>query len=586
MSSSDDSMDDKRCCEFCDNCTSRRELTLAIYHSNDAESQVVHLGEHLKDFGGVARFATLLEREREAATRYGIATLTVHSGNTHMPSPEFSVSCDNMMYVTQYLKYDALTVGSHDFDWGPEFTSQYINSVDGPPFVSSNLNVAFNPALNECVNKNRLVKHAIIPVQDCHGYVHRIGAVGAITPNLKRISSPGSALALPQLAALIQEQINILQWKEVYTIILLSHLDGIEEDRQLIAATTGISIAVSGSKELLANPEDLLIPGQTPSGPYPEISLNKEGQSVALVTTNGKYGYLGKLVVTFDKQGEIRKIHPESGPLRVSAENQEQGVPPNKFLLKNVVIPVQRSLSELTSNIIATISSPLNGVRRDLCSTETNWGNLIADAIFFEATTKAYQYDSPLPQIAVINGGSIRNDSVFRNSLTQRDTFDALPFNNLIAIISNLSPSHFKLIMENAVSKVEEINDRPFPSGKGSGRFAQISGFTMTYDISQQPLIFDTEGDVIQPGQRIKNITLNNGIDIVRNGKILLNAPNIVLATNSFLSRGGDQYSLNELNSTNVGSSEQHALFNYLTYYSDRLNDLYSNDSTQRILNV
>jgi 5'-nucleotidase len=89
------------------------------------------------------------------------------------------------------------------------------------------------------------------------------------------------------------------------------------------------------------------------------------------------------------------------------------GVKAASFIQKNVVVPLQAALAEMSANIVATSEVDLEG-RRDpgVRTQETNEGNLIADALLWKATELAGDFGAPTPDIAIQNGGGIRNNSL------------------------------------------------------------------------------------------------------------------------------------------------------------------------------
>src|SRR5262245_11868655 len=52
---------------------------LVILHNNDGESQLLAAGRGLEDFGGAARFVTLVKQQRDQAADEGCAVLTLSS---------------------------------------------------------------------------------------------------------------------------------------------------------------------------------------------------------------------------------------------------------------------------------------------------------------------------------------------------------------------------------------------------------------------------------------------------------------------------------------------------------------------------
>jgi hypothetical protein len=184
---------------------------------------------------------------------------------------------------------------------------------------------------------------------------------------------------------------------------------------------------------------------------------------------------------------------------------------------------------------------------------ETNEGNLIADALLWQATKLADDFGAPVPQVAMQNGGGIRNDAIIRSGpITELDTFDMLPFANFVAIVENISPGPFKEILENAVSV------------RGGGRYGQFSGFRMIVDPTRTAQVLNSSGIVTTPGRRVREVVLNTGQVIVRNGSVVPGAPSITVATIDFLARGGDQYPFRGATFTTLGVTYQQALRNYL----------------------
>ena len=62
-------------------------------------------------------------------------------------------------------------------------------------------------------------------------------------------------------------------------------------------------------------------------GAYPLIAVDADGKEIPVVTTSGQYGYLGQLVVDFDKYGNVIGIDKyRSGPIRVVSRALRDGV--------------------------------------------------------------------------------------------------------------------------------------------------------------------------------------------------------------------------------------------------------------------
>lgn len=524
-------------------------FTLTILHHNDGESKLVSASPNTPDFGGVARFATVLANARSAAPG-GVLTLT--SGDNFLAGPQWNCSLEHGVpyydsIALDLIGYDALCIGNHDFDFGPPVLRNFIDGFSPDvPFLSANIDVSADPDLAPLAASGRIAPSVIIDVQG-----RSIGVIGAITPALPFISSPGDVTVDSDVAGVVQAEIDLLSAAGASIIVLTSHLQGVSEDLALVPLLRGIDVVIAGGgDDLLANPGTPLLPGEVPVGPYPIIVNDADGRPVPVVTTAGDYRYVGRLQVTFDSAGEITEIDPTSGPIRVVGGSFPDAAAPDPTIQSLVVQPVEACVAALAANVIATSEVPLDGRTAQIRSRETNEGNLCADALLWQARQIALEDGLPLPQVALQNGGGIRNNSIIpAGPFTELNTFSILPFSNFVSIFPAVPVAQLKEILENAVSRVSPPPGFP---ASGNGRFAQVAGFRFTYLVDAPP------------GERVIGVVLDDGSVIVQDGLPVEDAPPVVVATIDFLARGGDQYPFGELPFVNLGVSYQQALANYV----------------------
>lgn len=538
---------------------------LSLLHNNDGESQLIDLGTGLEDFGGVARFATVVENTKWDAL-YGPLSLAgghrgvlmLSSGDNFLAGPEFNASLEKGVpfYDTiamDHIGYDAVAIGNHDFDFSPDVLEDFINGYEltQPTYLSSNLDFSNEPGLQALVDEGKIAKSTIVMEAG-----HPIGIIGATTPFLEFISSPRNVEVDPDVAGAIMDEVVKLRTMGVNIIVLISHLQSIEEDLALAAELDEIDIVIAGGgDEVLANPDDLLVPGDEIYGPYPIIATDSNGTEVPVVTTAGDYGYLGRLVVGFDRRGNIMSIDENySGPIRVAGGDNPDAVEPDPVIQELVVDPVLDYVDALAQKVIGYTEVPLDGVRTNVRTKETNEGNLIADALRWQATQVAADYGLPVPDVGLQNGGGIRNNAVIPvGNLTELDAWNMVPFANFVSIVPDIPRTQFKEILENAVSRIEFVD----------GRFAQVSGFSYVYDPSGTPQSLDADGNVTVPGTRVVDVILDDGTVIVDNG-VVQPGPDLTIATIDFLANGGDQYPYRGAPFTRVGATYQQALVNYI----------------------
>lgn len=536
---------------------------LTVLHNNDGESQLINAGPGLKDFGGVARFTTLLQRLRSAAEMQRLqgeasGVIVLSSGDNFLAGPEFDASLNRGMpyfdsQAMNLIGYDAIGVGNHEFDLGPDVFANFIEGTQETPFVTANLDFAPEPRLRSLEERGRIQRSTVVNVGG-----KRVGVIGATTPQLPHISRTRNVKVFEDLPGVIQREVDALQERGIDKIILLSHLQSIREDIALASQLRGVDIIVAGGgNELLANEENRLIPDDKENvyGPYPMRVKDASGQEIPVVTTNGDYRYVGRLIVLFDPQGNVLEVDPKSGPVRVAGPSHDDAVAPDPQVEVQVVEPVQRALAGLARNVIARTEVPLDGRRIRVRTRETNEGDLIADALLVAVQKLAPGVGMPLPDLALLNGGSIRNNSIIPpGDLSELDLYDMLPFPDVVTLVSTVSPKQLKELLENAVSRVEYR----------SGRFPQIAGFRFRWRPGGNPQRLGPKGDVASPGNRVVEVMLDNGIVMVRDGAVVPDAPDVTIATSDFLARGGDQYPFGSARFVLLGETARKALSSYV----------------------
>jgi 2',3'-cyclic-nucleotide 2'-phosphodiesterase (5'-nucleotidase family) len=561
----------------------KAHFTLTILHNNDGESRLTGApGQPL--YGGIARFATVVDNLRQQAlskppgmphlAKRGVVLLS--SGDNFLAGAEFQASLTKGppffdSIGLDDIGYDAMALGNHEFDFGPEVLADFIEGFGATtPFLSSNLEFGEEPRLQALVERgdecNRRGGARGGGNGRCGGFIaqsavvleagEKIGIVGATTPLLPAISSPRNVGVIQDVAGEIQKEIDRLQDQKVGIIILISHLQNVNEDLALAPMLEGLDVMIAGGgDELLANPGTPLVPGDSIQRPYPIFATSGDGTQIPVVTTAGDYKYVGKLTVDFDQTGELLAV--QNGPVRVSGNPADpDAVAPDPEIQAAVVDPVAASIAGQAANIIAQSEVALEGRRPAIRQRETNLGNLMADALRWQGEQLAASFGVPVPEVGIQNGGGIRNNSLIpAGPISELTTFNIAAFANFVSVVPNIPPAQLKELLENGI--------RSEPSE--DGRFTHVSGLRFTYDVSGTAQVVDNAGTVLTPGTRIRTVTLDDGTPIIVNGAVAPGAPSVAISTNDFSARGGDQYPFRGAPFTTLGVVYQQALFNYLT---------------------
>ena len=535
----------------------RKKFTLI--HFNDGESHLLNAGSGFEDYGGIARFATVINHIKKeiksdiSSTSY----LTVSAGNNFLAGPVFNVSIKKGVpyydaSALDQIGVDAFTFGNHDFDLGPDILANFIKSftLTNPVFLAANLDVSQEKSLYRFQKSGTIAGAAIIKRGG-----EKFGIIGITTPDLQDISSPRNVKVRKNIAAIVQQAINDLKKAGVNKIILLSHLRSIKNEVEVIKKTSGLDIVVAGGgDELLVNNQTDAIAakiqkGTKIDGPYPMLVKDASKRNVPIVTTPGDYCYVGRLDVIFDSHGEISEILPSSKPEKVIGGNLKNAVEPDRIINKNIIIPIAKAIST-SSQLIGASKVKLDGDTAHIRSRETNLGDLVADAVLFCARKNASSFNAPVPSIAMINAGAVRQ-TVPTGQVSGATLFAVCPFYDFITIVENISPENLKQLMETALScAYTGKNSAPTQE---TGGFPQVSGMSVIYNPTR-PV-----------EKRVKQIKLDSGDLIVRNYKIVQYAPYINLATLNFLARGGNQWNFSTARKVNIGITLQNALINYIS---------------------
>ena len=521
-------------------------VTVTILHNNDGESKL--LDDIESGFPGVARFVAAMRELQAAAAETGpVVTLT--SGDNFLASLELGVSLDREgpMYDSVALSglYDAMALGNHDFDFGPDVTARFIEGFDPPvPFLSANIDVSAEPALAALAERGLIAPSTVIETGG-----ERIGVIGAVTPWLPNISSPRKAVVSAVLPA-VQAEADRLAAEGVNKIILVSHLQDVREEEALAVGLTGVDVIIAGGgDDLLANPGDTCQPDEEPVAPYPTWVDDAAGTRVPVVTAPGGYRCIGKLEVTFDIDGNVTAAAGSSIGVALDRD-------PDAMVQSDVVEPLTAEVALVDSTALGTSDVELEGRKPVLRTQSTNVGSLMADALRVRGAHLAPGFGVTAPQVAVTNGGGLRNDSVIpAGAVSVGTTWDIAPFNNVL-VTAEVPRATLAELLERALSVLP----------RATGQFPHVSGMTVVYDPDGAGQGIDRDGDcaLVEPaGTRLREVTLDDGTQIVAGGEVVPGDA-VALATVDFLANGGDCYPLGDLSFTRLGVTYQQALADYI----------------------
>ena len=256
---------------------------ITILHTNDVHSHIDPFGSEDSrnpNQGGIARRARLIEGIRKENPN----TLLLDAGDIFQGTPYFNYYGGELEFkLMSMLKYDAATIGNHDFDNGIEglYTQLPHAKFD---FISANYDFK-NTVMNTHVKPYKIFKKAGIKIG-----VFGLG-IELDTLVEKRMYKETVYLNPIEIA---QDMTRILKKeKQCDLVICLSHLGYYYKNNPEKASDLNLAKA---TKDI-----DLIIGGHTHTFlPKPTVAKNIKGENV-LVNQVGAYGlYLGKIDFYFD----------------------------------------------------------------------------------------------------------------------------------------------------------------------------------------------------------------------------------------------------------------------------------------------
>jgi len=324
---------------------------------------------------------------------------------------------------------------------------------------------------------------------------------------------------------------------------LVSHLQGISEELALIGSISGIDVVIAGGGDEILDSGDTsnLLPSDTGNvfDTYPIVIQDELNEDVYVVTTPGNYRYLGRLEIDFDAEGKVISVGDNSELVRNA---RVDGLVQDPNTLTNVVEPVEDFIANAV--VIAESQVELDTSRPNIRVIQTNIGSISADA--FKAAAEAKANTLGLSDdyiIALTNGGGIRTDRLYPSGdLTDQTLANIFPFGNTVNAITGMTTAQLLSVLEHSVAAVEGV----------SGQWGQISGFTFSYDPTQQgQTTVETSADsgvfeIDTPGGRILDVYLEDGTQIISDGGITAEASSLTytFVTNDFILDNGDRYPL------------------------------------------
>ncbi len=420
-----------------------RDIPFTVLHFSDSHSYLMGYGAKNTSLeytqGGFSRLFTLVNNIRGIDTN----VMVYHSGDLFTGDLFFNRYLGSIEFeMLSRLRADAIAVGNHEFDLGPQVLYQSLTAgfQNSPvPVLSANLNMSGYPALN-----NFITPYAI---KEYNGV--KTGIFGLTFPDPSSNPSPViiSDSILEKAAATVQT-LNALGCN---VIVCLSHI-GASYDNILASTVPGIHIILGGHDHSLTS--------------QPVFVPNPAGFNTIICHPGDHYAGAGKLKFAYSNGSVIFRDY------QFIALNQSIPEQPRiKQYLNSLKQGIVSQFGDVYTNVITTASQDISP-EWDAQSTfrDTPLGNLITDAYRNYSGT----------QISITAKG-LMDEKLYKGAIVGNDLFRAAPYG-----FDTVSKLGFTLVKFNIsgfeMKRALELIFLTAP--ENLSYFPQFSGLRFDYDNS------------------------------------------------------------------------------------------------------
>jgi 5'-nucleotidase len=456
----------------------------------------------------VAAYAGHVALVRAEAAKVGGAVIVVDAGDMFQGTLESNLGeGKSIIEAFNILRPDAVTIGNHEFDFGPVGPlAMPRTAADDPrgalkararearfPFLAANLidDATGKPVAWPNVKPSHLV--------NAGGGV-KVGIIGVTTKDTAFTTSALNfkGLRTSSLREAIAAEADALRKKGAHVIVVAAHAGGkctqLDNPGDLSSCTVddeGLQLAYSLPRGLV----DVIVAGHT----HGTVAHVVNGIPIIESWANGKgFGRVDLEVDTKKKSVALVKIHPphklcadDDAPACAPSEYQRRPVPIDKRVASRVAPYLADAQRAKTRKLGVRVTRP---VKRGY-DEESALGNLFAD-IMLEA--------SPGADVALMNGGGIR-ENLPAGELTYGDIFLMMPFDNRFAKVTATGADLKRWLATNLSAR--------------KGGILSVAGVTV--DVSCQ----GRQADVVLKRP---------------DGTIFGDADRVIISTSDFLASGGE----------------------------------------------
>jgi 2',3'-cyclic-nucleotide 2'-phosphodiesterase (5'-nucleotidase family) len=293
----------------------------------------------------------------------------------------------------QEMGYDAVTIGNHEYDYGPDVLAQYLLEAGYPEAHQETVLLASN---TEAPSSHPL---AVLGLYENTGMFElenglKVGVFGIVGDDAILSMGDAGDMQFGNQKETANAMVNELRQRGADVIVELSH-SGVDEDRELAPQVQGI---------------DVIVGGHSHTALFEPITVGD-----TIIVQAGALGeYLGQLELVYDPgTGKVRVRNKEDGqPFLIPIDSSFAADPQIESLVQGYTVHLNGYVEEVTGgeydDVMGTVAKS-DSVLSNLPSfSETALGNFVTDAMRFAGE----KFTGARVDVASEASGNIRN-SVF-----------------------------------------------------------------------------------------------------------------------------------------------------------------------------
>lgn len=249
---------------------------LVILHTNDTHSRIEPLPEtdrYNPDLGGVVRRAAYVDKTRKENEN----VLLFDAGDFLQGTPYFNMFKGEVeVEAMNLLKYDAVTLGNHEFDYGMDVLEDIVKKATFP-IVCTNYDFSGTP-IDEYIKPYLIINKNGIKVGVIGANIQPLGLVASMNYEGMKFLPPVETAN--KTAEMLRNDLKC------DIVVCLSHL-GIGNELKLAEDSRNIDIIIGGHSHTFMQ--------------EPVFRKNLDGKEVLVYQTNGRGVYIGRIEVELQK---------------------------------------------------------------------------------------------------------------------------------------------------------------------------------------------------------------------------------------------------------------------------------------------